>query len=398
MYRVRPWRKGDEQERKRYKRILKVRLEERFLRSDDYFFDERLTPAHLQKGVWICLAHFGGVDEGHFLHAQKLPDDAFFKKETDKKRMVQIRVSALPKLAKSGVYLKAEPRCRRVEEDRDDEVTIVAEIGTAATQAADLEILYVSPEIDENFKLRRRMFARQNWSSESLVETVSGGALDFFWKGELCLPSFVNRFSQVINSNSRTVFSLSSDVFEASLRLDGFDTVVRHLSDLVYWDSLEKVLLPYYYAGRWSLVVYDLRLPLVENYFLSGEYDWKVRMKLEQILFSLQDKLMLRRVGLLAKNTYSNFSELHDSQFKSGLKVLNFMRSVTQGLDPKIDYQATEAFDEYHALASNLLHDVCFGKLVEAKTLVQNSKGGYEFVNPAYFPATFFEQFCRRRQ
>jgi hypothetical protein len=202
----------------------------------------------------------------------------------------------------------------------------------------------------------------------------------------------------VINSNSRTVFSLSSDVFEASLRLDGFDTVVRHLSDLVYWDSLEKVLLPYYYAGRWSLVVYDLRLPLVENYFLSGEYDWKVRMKLEQILFSLQDKLMLRRVGLLAKNTYSNFSELHDSQFKSGLKVLNFMRSVTQGLDPKIDYQATEAFDEYHALASNLLHDVCFGKLVEAKTVVQNSKGGYEFVNPAYFPATFFEQFCRRRQ
>ena len=333
MYRVRPTSRHSKEEIKRYRKILKVRLEERFLKGPDYAFDVRLKKDHLLRGVWICLNHFTGVTPSQFLETLAMPESASLKKETGKKSLVQIRLSALPPLGPSGISLKTERPC---EEEEEDEVTEVSgQIQGAYIGEGEVQVVYVSPKIGENYKLNRRRYSRHSWSRLEKIPELTVAACEFFGTRELCLPSIVDRYLEIAGRENGRILGLSSLVFEAALRKDSSRDLANHLDGLSYSSSLTHVLLPYYFFGRWSLVVYDLEKTRVDNYVLSPNYDWKVSLKLEQILYSLQDKLMLRRTGIAAKNTFQNFSRDHDSQFGSGAKVLTLVRDLAQGLDPK---------------------------------------------------------------
>jgi hypothetical protein len=118
--------------------------------------------------------------------------------------------------------------------------------------------------------------------------------------------------------------------------------------------------LPYYFFARWSVVVYDLEKTQLTNYVLTPAYDWKVSRKVEQILTTLQDVLMLRRVPLLHKNTRQNFSEEHDSQFLSGVKVLTVIRDVINGEDPEKNFW--KEVERVHVKTNYF--DVFFGHLI----------------------------------
>ena len=392
MYRVRPHRKGCKEEVKRYKKILKVRLEERFLRSDDYYFESKLTKAHVEAGVWICLTHFIGTSEEEFLLNLKLPESASLKKENRAKSRIEIRVSALPLLALDSYRLKVEPT---IEEEEEEIQTIVCESESIWTKTdEEVQVVYVSPQIGERYKLNRRMYARHSWNPLEKISNLTVGACEFFANRELCLPSIVDRYLDVIANENPRVVGLSSIVFEAALRKDGKSDVQKYFQGLNYSSQLKYVYIPYYFYGRWSLVIYDLEKTRVENYVLTSKYDWTVREKIEQILFSLQDKLMLRRVGLLYKNTFTNLSADHDTQFASGVKVLTLMRESAMGLDPRLKF-----WKEFDYTQCDLgYYDSIFGHFVNSEHLpIVNTAISTEFVNTNLTVEQGYNLFAREK-
>ena len=395
MYRVRPNRRGDVEEVKRYNPNLKIRLEARFLRGPGYRFEDRLRPEHVERGVWICLNHFGGVTEDEFYANPVLPEDAFLIKDRSKKNVVQVRVSALPVLEPSRVYLKHEPPVRE-REQKEEKVREEEETGAGSDEVS---ITYASPAVDRHYSLNRRIFGGGYWTSRSRVDGVSGGALQFFWRQELCLPSFVDGYIRVAaRVSGNAVLCLSSDVFEAALRRDSSASLDEYFAAIDYSSEMKFVLLPYYFHGRWSLVVYDLENTKLVNYVLTEAYDSRVRQKIEQIAFSLQDSLRLRRVGLLAKNTYTNYSKAHDSQYLSGVKVLWLMRCLLTGQNIQAWFE--DPYEEEVDLKERrhmLLYDVCFGDAVEQHRGYFTREGRVARLNRYNFGEAMYKNFCEEQ-
>jgi hypothetical protein len=360
MYRVRPDKKSCKERVKRYPRNLKVRLDERFVSTDDYYFEEKLTKQHLEKGVWICLTHFTGITETEFLSTLRLPDSAAFVKDSRKKNKtrVEVRVSALPSLGPLKLQLKQEPV---VEDQEEEDFHVVSQyVQPRVPSTEEVEVLYVSPAIGEKFKFNKRFYSRFCWETLEKVPELSIASLQFFRNSELCLPMVVDRYMSLIARETPKVMGLQTLVFEASLNKGTSQEIEKYLREIDYHSDLRYIFLPYYFFARWSVVVYDLEKTQLTNYVLTPAYDWKVSRKVEQILTTLQDVLMLRRVPLLHKNTRQNFSEEHDSQFLSGVKVLTVIRDVINGEDPEKNFW--KEVERVHVKTNYF--DVFFGHLI----------------------------------
>lgn len=351
MYRVRPKKRGSLELVKRYPRKLKIRLTENFLKGDNYYFEEKITLDHLKKGVWICLDHFSQVDDASFLEALELPKEAKLIKDNRQKckSRIEVRVSALPMLCIPSLKLKKEVD---IQADQDQDLEVVFEQTGAffePTHQEEVSVVYTSENVENNYKLNRKIFSRQNWELIEKIGTVSVHSLQIFEKKEKCFPSVMDRYIETLSSfrpGLIKIFGVSSILFEALLNDDREMDFEKYLADLDYSSQAEHFFLPYYFYGRWSLLTYNVKKNLAENYVLTDRYDWRVKHKIEKILFSVQDKLMLRRFGLFYKNTFKQVSEVNNSEFQSAIKVMSVMREIVLGKDPKIEFYREEECSE----------------------------------------------------
>jgi hypothetical protein len=348
MYRVRPERQTSAEDVKRYPRKIKIRLQEKFLASDNYFFEDKLTREHLKKGVWICLEHFSHVDEKYFLENYSLPQEAVLIKDNRKKckTRIQVRKSALPPLRISKLNIKGEPSPQPEEEDND--LQVVFEGGQQQQQSEEeVQVLFASESVEKNFKINKRLYSKQDWQPINNIKSVPVYAMELFDHGIKCLPSVMDRFITGLTTkregNFVQILGASSIVFEASLRDDRQIDLQNYLDDLKYSCEAKYFFLPYHLYGTWSLLTYNIDEKRADNYVLSSKYDWRVHHKVEKILYSVQDKLMLRRRGVLAKNIYTNESQVYDCPYKSAIKVMSVMREIVLGRDPKVYFMRREA-------------------------------------------------------
>lgn len=375
MYRVRPNKAKSVENVRRYPKILKVRMEEKFLSSEKHYFENKLTVDHLKKGVWICLEHFEGVTEKMFLEKNKLPQNVSFKKSSsDKcKVRVEVRVSALPSLKSAKGCLKREP----LEEEEDDDLQVLDEIlkprgPPAQSSEDDLQVVYASPSVEANFKRNRKLFSNQNWSLVAGIDGLPVHPLASFDAKQNCYPAVMDRYLDCLAKRDYPyrhleptvkIVGLSSVLFEvAATDEQRSRDLEKYLQGLFYSEEIKFIFLPYLYRGRWSLLTYNLDEKRAENYVVSPSCDWRVTQQVEKILFSLQDKLMLRRYGLTEKNTYRNISATCDGQFSSGVKVMSAMRQIVLGQDPlPLFFDETDdsfKFEEY------LMNELVFGNVI----------------------------------
>lgn len=352
MYRVRPEKRLSAEDVKRYPRKIKIRLQEKFLRSDNYFFEDKLTKEHLKKGVWICLEHFSHVDEKSFLTNYQLPEEAALIKDNRKKckTRIQVRLSALPPLRNAKLNIKEEPAGQLEDEDNDLQVVFEEKQENhhhQQQQEEEVQIVFASESVEKNFKLNKRLYSKQDWDPLNKIKSVPVYAMELFDHGIKCLPSVMDRFIQSLTTkregNLVPILGASSIIFEASLRDDRQIDLQNYLDDLTYSSEARYFFLPYHLFGSWSLLTYNIDEKRADNYVLSSKYDWRVHHKVEKILYSVQDKLMLRRRGVLAKNIYRNESEVYDCPYKSAIKVMSVMREIVLGRDPKVYFLNKEA-------------------------------------------------------
>jgi len=364
MYRVRPEKKSSAEDVKRYPRRLKIRLQEKFLAGENHYFEEKLTADHLKRGVWICLEHFTGVDQESFMKKFSLPEDSALIKDNRKKckTRIQVRVSALPILKKIQLKIKEESH-QQNRAEQDDDLEIVFQAAEAVeSQQEEVQVLYASESVEKNYKVNRRMYSQQNWDPLEKIESVSVHAIELFDHGVNCLPSVMDRFIESAGTDLVKILGASSVIFEASLRDDREINLQNYLQDLTYSCEAKYFFLPYYFYGSWSLLTYNITEMRADNYVLSSKYDWRVHHQLEKILFSVQDKLMLRRRGVLYKNTHTNISEVYDSSYKSAIKVMSVMRQIVLGRDPREDFLKEEECSR--AVQKCIIQQVVLGQIV----------------------------------
>ena len=348
MYRVRPQKQSSAEDVKRYPRKLKIRLQEKYLRSDNYFFEDKLTEEHLKKGVWICLEHFSLADEDNFLKTYALPQEAVLIKDARKKckNRIQVRSSALPVLKKLKLNIKEEANLEPMDQEEDD-LQVVFQETQPPQEDEEIQVVFASESVEKNYKLNRRMYSKQDWEPLSKIKSVSVFGMELFDHGIKCLPSVMDRFIECLSTKREgdlvPILGASSVIFEASLRDDRQINLQNYLDDLTYSSHAKYFFLPYHLYGSWSLLTYSIDEKRADNYVLSSKYDWRVHHKVEKILFSVQDKLMLRRRGVLYKNTFKNESEVYDCPYKSAVKVMSVMREIVLGRDPKVYFLREEA-------------------------------------------------------